>query len=55
MIVNKDKCTACGTCIANCPVDAISFVNGKAYINKDICISCGMCASICPFEAIDYD
>ncbi len=49
-IINED-CTACGTCIDECPVEAIS--EGDIYkINPDICTDCGACADVCPVEAI---
>ena len=38
-----DDCIACGTCIGECPVEAI---------NPDLCTECGTCASVCPQEAI---
>lgn len=47
-----DDCTACGTCIDECPVDAIS--EGDIYvIDPDICTDCGSCADVCPVEAIE--
>ena len=36
--VISDDCIACGTCIDECPVEAIS--------------DCGTCADVCPSEAI---
>ncbi len=46
-----DECTACGTCIDECPVEAIS--EGDVYkIDPDICTDCGACADVCPVEAI---
>ena len=46
-----DDCIACGTCIDECPVGAIS--EGEKYsINPDLCTECGTCASVCPNEAI---
>lgn len=46
-----DDCTACGTCIDECPVDAIS--EGDIYvIDPDLCTDCGACADVCPVEAI---
>ncbi len=51
--VDPGICTACGTCIANCPVNAIAFGdNSKAVIDQEICISCSKCISVCPVEAI---
>ena len=46
-----DDCIACGTCIGECAVEAIS--EGEKYsINPDLCTECGTCASVCPQEAI---
>ena len=46
-----DNCIACGTCIDECPVGAIS--EGEKYsIDPDACTECGTCASVCPNEAI---
>ena len=49
--VITDDCVACGTCISNCPVEAISE-GDKYVIDPDTCISCGTCAGVCPSEAI---
>lgn len=48
----SDACVNCGACEGECPVSAISEVDGKRSINADACISCGTCASTCPTEAI---
>ncbi len=46
-----DACVACGTCIDECPVGAIS--EGDIYvIDPSACTDCGTCASVCPSEAI---
>ncbi len=46
-----DECIACGTCIDECPVEAISA--GDIYkIDAGTCIDCGSCADACPTEAI---
>ncbi len=50
--VISDDCIACGTCIGECPVEAIS--EGDIYsINADICTDCGTCAEACPTGAIN--
>ncbi len=47
----EDACVACGSCISDCPVEAIS--EGDIYvIDADKCIDCGACASTCPVGAI---
>ena len=49
--VISDDCIACGTCIDECPVEAI--FEGDIYsINPDVCTDCGTCADVCPSEAI---
>ena len=49
--VISDDCVACGTCIGECPAEAISE-GAKYSINPDLCMDCGSCASVCPQEAI---
>ena len=47
----SDECIACGTCIDECPVDAIK--EGDIYsIDPELCTDCGSCAEVCPVEAI---
>ncbi len=49
-----DSCIACGSCIDECPVGAIS--EGDIYvIDADTCVGCGTCAGACPNEAIVED
>ena len=49
-VIGND-CIACGTCIDECPVGAIS--EGDIYkIDAVACTECGTCASVCPNEAI---
>jgi len=46
-----DDCTACGTCLDECPVEAIK--EGDIYtIDAEECTDCGACADTCPVEAI---
>ncbi len=52
--INPDQCSACGTCIDECPVEAISA--GDVYvIDPAVCIDCGSCADVCPLEAIEAE
>jgi NAD-dependent dihydropyrimidine dehydrogenase PreA subunit len=49
--IKEDTCIACGSCIDECPVGAIS--EGDVYvIDPETCTSCGTCAGVCPTEAI---
>lgn len=47
----SQDCQACGTCISECPNEAI--VEGAVYsIDADKCVECGACESVCPVGAI---
>lgn len=53
--VNSDKCFSCGTCIALCPVEAISLdQDHTVQFNKEKCLgsSCSICVDACPARAI---
>ena len=51
MIVNKDKCSGCGTCVMDCPLGAVRL-KGKKAVFDERCSECGACRRICPEEAI---
>ncbi|ADC65695.1 4Fe-4S ferredoxin iron-sulfur binding domain protein [Ferroglobus placidus DSM 10642] len=52
--VNPDLCTACGTCVDECPVGAIEL-NDVAVVNEDVCTECGTCVDVCPNDAITIE
>jgi NADH:ubiquinone oxidoreductase subunit F (NADH-binding) len=48
-----DKCTKCGLCFKNCPVNAIKGDRKTGFvIDPDLCIKCGKCAEVCKFDAV---
>jgi len=51
-IIN-DRCIMCGTCVGECPVNAISAGDPKFIIDADTCIDCGACAAVCPSSCIE--
>ena len=53
--IDKNKCTGCGLCVSECPVNAISMKEGKGEIDMDKCIRCGKCHEVCPKEAVRHD
>jgi Na+-translocating ferredoxin:NAD+ oxidoreductase RNF subunit RnfB len=70
-LINPDKCTACGKCVAACPKQVIELARAsKAVVischsrDKGIdvkkkcqvgCIACGICVRTCPVDAIKID
>ncbi|MBQ6624472.1 MAG: 4Fe-4S binding protein [Clostridia bacterium] len=46
-----DECIACGACMADCPVEAITEGDDKYVINAETCIDCGSCEASCPVGA----
>jgi Pyruvate/2-oxoacid:ferredoxin oxidoreductase delta subunit len=54
--VDSDKCFSCGSCIALCPVEAISMdkKDNTVQFNKEKCLgsTCSICVDACPARAI---
>jgi len=53
--VDPEKCTGCGTCVDECPTDAIKMVDDKAVVDEEECVDCGACVDVCPSEAITLE
>lgn len=51
-VVVRAACIACGVCFDYCPVDAIHFREGKAWIDPQQCLACLICIDHCPQNAI---
>jgi ferredoxin len=54
VLVDKDKCTLCMSCVGACPSSALQD-NQTApqlrFVEKN-CVQCGLCATTCPEQAI---
>ena len=54
-IINPDECTACGACMDECPVEAISEGDDFYTIDPELCTDCGACVDVCPVECISEE
>ena len=53
--VDKEKCFNCGSCVALCPVEAISVEKDSSIeFSKEKCVgsTCSICVDACPARAI---
>ena len=53
--VDAEKCFSCGSCVALCPVEAISTdKDSQVQFNKEKCVgsTCSVCVDACPARAI---
>lgn len=51
-------CMGLGSCVTECPFDAIHIVEGIAKVDREACKGCGKCVSVCPnhlIELIPYE
>ena len=52
--VNRSLCVACGCCIKDCRLHAITVPLGiYAVVDEKTCVGCGMCAKACPAGVIE--
>lgn len=51
--VITDECIGCGSCVDECPVDAIKENGDKYIIDSELCTDCGTCSDNCPVDAIE--
>lgn len=51
IVIDKEKCIGCSSCVKDCPGTAVQMVDGKADYQKG-CIECGHCYAVCPTGAI---
>lgn len=54
--VDAEKCFSCGSCVALCPVEAISIdKESQVQFNKEKCVgsTCSVCVDACPARAIN--
>ena len=41
-------CNNCGSCVSQCPTQALTMEEGKVHWNQDLCVNCDTCIHTCP-------
>ncbi|NYT20035.1 MAG: 4Fe-4S dicluster domain-containing protein [Methanosarcinales archaeon] len=55
-VINRDECVGCGTCVDDCPSEAIVMDGDNiAVVDADECLDCGACVDSCPTDAITME
>ena len=49
---DRNQCIACERCIEQCPVSALTMVDGMPEVDPETCIVCFCCQEMCPDKAI---
>lgn len=52
-VVDEDKCTGCGECVAICQFNAIINIADTIMTFPELCHGCGGCQAACPAGAIE--
>lgn len=52
-LYSRAKCIGCGTCVENCPKDALALTAEGIVTDMDLCDLCGICADVCPTKAME--
>jgi len=52
-LYSKAKCIGCGTCVENCPKNALTLTSEGILTDSDACDLCGICADVCPAKAME--
>lgn len=57
VLVNRDACTLCLSCVSLCPSGALVDNPDMPQLNfqEDACLQCGICRTICPENAISLE
>ena len=55
VVIDKEKCTGCGSCVKICHEHCISLIHKKVAIEYVACSTCTQCIAICSEKALSWD
>ena len=55
VVVDRDACTGCGSCVRICHQHCLSLVEQKVAVERALCSTCTQCIAVCPEKALSWD
>ena len=55
VLVDRDRCTGCGTCVSVCVYNALNISEGISNVDEEKCLGCGACVPSCPNMALSLE
>jgi nitroreductase/NAD-dependent dihydropyrimidine dehydrogenase PreA subunit len=55
IVVDRDKCTGCGSCVKICHEGCMSLVDSVVAVDAVFCSTCTQCVAICPERALSWN
>lgn len=55
LLIDKEACIGCGSCIGTCPAGALYMGDDSKIAVKESCTSCGACVEGCPVKALSLE
>ena len=55
VVIDKEKCTGCGSCVKVCHEHCMSLAEKKVVIEYASCSTCAQCIALCPDQALSWD
>ena len=53
ILINKNLCDLCGSCVAVCPQNCMEIIHYNLAIDDEKCIDCKNCITVCPVRALE--
>jgi ferredoxin len=55
VIIDEEKCIACGSCVEICHEHCMTLEDGTLRIDREVCSTCTQCVAICPEQALSWE
>jgi NAD-dependent dihydropyrimidine dehydrogenase PreA subunit/nitroreductase len=55
VVIDKENCTGCGSCVKVCHEHCMSLVDRHVVIDYEACSTCAQCIAICPQKTLSWD